>query len=110
MQSHPVCPNHITSKNIPAEDIMNSMNEFQYQIVKQVSNYKNKIIGLLVKPYPEHEHEYYVPTLPSKRIRNLPVAYMDQLSWAPYESTKNFLNRLSARIRRFDFVQTYYAY
>ena len=82
-------------ENIPAEDIMNSMNEFQYQIVKQVSNYKNKIIGLLVKPYPEHEHEYYVPTLPSKRIRNLPVAYMDQLSWAPYESTKNFLNRLS---------------
>ena len=49
----------LLQRNIPAEDIMNSMNEFQYQIVKQVSNYKNKIIGLLVKPYPEHEHEYY---------------------------------------------------
>ena len=82
-------------ENIPANDIMDFINEFQYQVTKQVSNYKNKIIGLLVKPYPEHEHEYFVPTLPSKRITNIPVAYMDQLSWAPYESTKNFLNKLS---------------
>lgn len=82
-------------ENVSVEKILDSMNEFQYHIVKQVSNYKHKIIGLLVKPYPEHEHEYYVPTLPSKRARNIPVTYMDQLSWAPYESTKNFLNRLS---------------
>lgn len=81
--------------NVPVEQVIDSMNEFQYQIVKQVSNYKHKVIGLLVKPYAEHEHEYYVPTLPSKRARNIPVTYMDQLSWAPYESTKNFLNRLS---------------
>ena len=82
-------------ENVSVEKIIDSMSEFQYHIVKQVSNYKHKIIGLLVKPYPEHEHEYYVPTLPSKRARNIPVTYMDQLSWAPYESTKNFLNRLS---------------
>ena len=82
-------------ENISVEKIIDSINEFQYHIVKQVSNYKHKIIGLLVKPYMEHEHEYYVPTLPSKRARNIPVTYMDQLSWAPYESTKNFLNRLS---------------
>lgn len=82
-------------ENVSVDKIIDSMSEFQYHIVKQVSNYKHKIIGLLVKPYPEHEHEYYVPTLPSKRARNIPVTYMDQLSWAPYESTKNFLNRLS---------------
>lgn len=82
-------------ENISANDVIDAMNEFQYHITKQVSNYKNKIIGLLMKPYPEHEHEYFVPTLPSNKIRNIPVTYMDQLSWAPYESTKNFLNRIS---------------
>ena len=82
-------------ENIPADEVIDYINEFQYKVTKQVSNYKNKIIGLLVKPYPEHEHEYFIPTLPSKRITNIPVTYMDQVSWAPYESTKNFLNKLS---------------
>jgi hypothetical protein len=82
-------------ENIPAETVIDFINEYQYHVIKQVSNYKHKTIGLLVKIYLEHEDEFFIPTLPSKRVRNLPVTYMDQLSWAPYESTKNFLNRLS---------------
>ena len=82
-------------ENIPAENVIDFINEYQYHVIKQVSNYKHKIIGLLVKIYLEHEDEFFIPTLPSKRVSNIPVAYMDQLSWAPYESTKNFLNRLS---------------
>ena len=72
------------------------INDFQYQIVKQVSNYKNKVIGLLVKQYPEHDQEFFIPTLPSTRVSKIPVVYMDQLSWAPYESTKNFLTQLAS--------------
>lgn len=82
-------------ENIPAGKVVDFINDFQYQIVKQVSNYKNKIIGLLVKQYPEHDQEFFIPTLPSTRVSKIPVVYMDQLSWAPYESTKNFLTQLA---------------
>ena len=80
-------------QNISAESIIDILQEHNYIIISQVSNYNSKIIGFIIKNTSENSNTIFIPSFPSSIIddTDIPIIYMDDITWYDYETTKNAL-------------------
>uniref|UniRef100_A0A6C0IP87 Uncharacterized protein n=1 Tax=viral metagenome TaxID=1070528 RepID=A0A6C0IP87_9ZZZZ len=77
--------------NLPAEEILKTLQSHSYTISHQIMNYNAKIIAFSVKIRNTDSTAFYLPTYPSGKIDNIDVKYIDDIEWQPYEATKQFL-------------------
>ena len=78
-------------QNIIAEDIFDILQKHQYIIDKQVSNYRGKIIGIIVRISEENTNTIFIPSFPSSTLENIPIIYMDNIEWSDYVNTRDTL-------------------
>lgn len=78
-------------QNITSEEIFDILQEHQYIIDKQVSNYRGKIIGFIVRISNENSNTIFIPSLPSSVLPDIPVIYMDNIQWSDYVNTRDTL-------------------
>ena len=77
-------------KNISLMQLYTILKDANYDIGKQVSNYRGKIIGIL-------SHDILVPCFPSAALPNLETIYSDDVTWSSYTKTRDFLRTLSSK-------------
>ena len=95
-------PNIYTYKqNLTANTIYNKLIEFDYIVKNQVSNYRGKIIGLLVSNNKYDKNYVFVPTLPSYSIEKIPIIYIDDVTWLSYDLTRDKLNAIHSKTNNF---------
>ena len=76
-------------KNKQAQDILNVLKQYNYEVTVQVLNYQGNVIGFYVK---SDEHHVYVPCYPSSELPLLEKWWMDDDDlWHSYEETRNRL-------------------
>ena len=76
-------------KNKQAQDVLNTLKEFNYDVNVQVLNYQGNVIGFYVK---SDEEEIYIPCHPSTELPLLEKWWMDDDDlWHSYEETRNRL-------------------
>lgn len=73
-------------RNINAIDLMYLLENYDYDILSQVSNYQSKIIGFIVEK--NKKNRVFLPCFPSAIIRNIKIDYMENPElWTDYRST-----------------------
>jgi hypothetical protein len=80
-------------QNIPATTVLNILKQNGLLIKEQISNYRGKIIGLIVSNKEGDTEPVFVPTFPSAHINNIQIKYIDNVNWLSYETT---IKKLSA--------------
>ena len=82
--------------NIMLEQIISELGGINILIKRQVVNYQNKVIGVIVDA-PGMQGDLFVPCFPSSLITTVPYIYMDDnsLEWNTYSNTVNALKQLS---------------
>ena len=83
-------------QNLPATSIFNILKQNGLIIREQISNYRGKIIGLMVSSKEEDIEPVFVPTFPSSHINNLQIKYTDDVKWLSYETTITKLSTINA--------------
>ena len=78
---------NISFKNV----IDNNVIKDKYNIHKQILNFDNKVVAILVSDKSNDSEQYYVPIAPSPRDDNYEFVFIDDSYWRDYESTKKFL-------------------
>ena len=81
------------NKNILANELYNILITIQYEVSSQIMNYQGKIIGLLTK-HDDSAITSFVPCLPSNKIDDIPIKYMDEDIWIDYNTTISALRRI----------------
>ena len=81
--------------NINLNSIIKILYKFKYEILYQIMNYENKIIGLMVF---HQNSNFFVPCYPSvyEPDNNIELKFMDdpEITYSNYEDTKMFLEKL----------------
>ena len=73
-------------RNINAIDLMYLLENYDYDIISQVSNYQSKIIGFIVEK--NKKNRVFLPCFPSSIVRNIKIDYMENPElWTDYKST-----------------------
>lgn len=80
-------------QNIPAASVVNILKQNGLLIKEQISNYRGKIIGVVVSNKEEDTEPVFIPTFPSSHLNNLQIKYIDDVKWLSYEMT---IKKLSA--------------
>jgi hypothetical protein len=76
-------------KNKQAQDVLNVLKQYNYEVNVQVLNYQGNVIGFYVKSDEDH---VYVPCYPSSELPLLEKWWMDDDDlWHSYEETRNRL-------------------
>jgi hypothetical protein len=76
-------------KNKQAQDVLNVLKQYNYEVNVQVLNYQGNVIGFYVKSDEDH---IYVPCYPSSELPLLEKWWMDDDDlWHSYEETRNRL-------------------
>ena len=76
-------------KNKQAQDILNVLKQYNYEVTVQVLNYQGNVIGFYVN---SEDEEVYVPCYPSSELPLLEKWWMDDDDlWHSYEETRNRL-------------------
>lgn len=74
-------------KNVPVNTVYKVLTERGHDIESQVSNYRGKIIGVIVD-------SIYLPCFPSIAMPNLKTIYTDDVIWRSYVKTRDFLQKI----------------
>ena len=78
-------------KNKQAQDVLNILKEYNYEVNVQVFNYQGNVIGFYVKSDSD-DSNVYVPCYPSSELPLLEKWWMDDDDlWHSYEDTRNML-------------------
>jgi hypothetical protein len=77
-------------RNIIAIQLIRLLKRYEYTIQHQVINYRNKVIGIIVKDN-IGEKVAFLPCMPSSIVDDIPVKFMDDVEWKPYEYTRELL-------------------
>ena len=78
-------------KNKQAQDVLNVLKQYNYEVNVQVLNYQGNVIGFYVK-LDENDTNVYVPCYPSSELPLLEKWWMDDEDlWHSYEETRNRL-------------------
>ena len=77
--------------NITAEAVFDILREKQYIVDYQISNYRGKIIGFIVRTSDENTNTIFIPSLPSSVLEEVPIQYMDNIQWSDYTTTRDML-------------------
>ena len=80
-------------QNISAASVVNILKQTGLVIKEQISNYRGKIIGVMVSNKEVDNEPVFVPTFPSAHVNNLQIKYIDDVVWLSYETT---IKKLSA--------------
>ena len=75
--------------NLNLRKIVNILQENNYKIIKQIINYNNNVIGILVE---KNTYKGIIPCLPSSIIVDYDYVWMDDNIWFSYKDTIDFLN------------------
>lgn len=85
------------AQNLPAAEIYRMLQSLDYIVDSQVVNYRGKVIGLSVLIRAEDSGSIYIPTMPSSLIRALKRVFIDDITWLPYETTRDLLYSISRK-------------
>jgi len=97
-------PTIITAKTpILLYDLIEKLDKYKYTVVKQVLNFKNKVIGVIAKS-PSFKYGF-IPCYPSAIIENIKenidyVLMTDNNLWKPYNETFVFLSEVIKRSKK----------
>ena len=87
--------NYEFKKNISLDLVIKILYKLKYEIVAQIMNYENKIIGVIVN---YNELNYFIPCYPSNSDteNNIEIKFMDDgtIKYNPYKETKIFLEKI----------------
>ena len=61
---------------------------------KQIMNYRNKIIGLMVSQL-DDSMQIFIPCRPSTHINEIELDFIDNVKWIDYSNTLGMLNMIS---------------
>ena len=78
-------------QNIVADKVYDILQNHKYVVDYQVSNYRNKIIGFIVRISDVNTNSVFIPCLPSSVLPDIPIQYMDNIQWTDYVTTRDML-------------------
>jgi len=78
-------------QNIVADKVYDILQKHKYVTDYQVSNYRNKIIGFIVRISDVNTNSVFIPCLPSSVLSDIPIQYMDNIQWTDYVTTRDLL-------------------
>jgi hypothetical protein len=86
-------------------NLIQKLDEYEYQVLKLVMNFNNKIIGVVAEEPGGTERTGFVPCYPSALDDNLKkdldyVFMNDETLWDTYTNTVQFLNKLDKRSKK----------
>jgi len=87
-------------QNYNVNKIVDILITHTYYIQKQVTNYSDRLIGLIVSETKEHTNGVFVPCSPSGIIKDKSIIRMDEVVWTSYARTTKFLTQLSKNTRK----------
>lgn len=79
--------------NIILSELLKLLNKVNYDVLYQVINYNNKVIGVISKN--KDNVECFVPCYPSSSIKELAIKTMDEDIWNDFQTTLDYLVELS---------------
>ncbi len=82
--------------NVLLEKLINELGAIDFLIKKQIVNYQNKVIGVIING-PSMSGDIFVPCFPSAILTSMTYIYMDDpsLEWNNYTNTVSGLKQLS---------------
>ena len=78
-------------QNIIAGTMYDILQKYNYVVDYQVSNYRGKIIGFIVRISDVNTNSVFIPCLPSSVLPDIPIQYMDNIQWVDYVTTRDML-------------------
>ena len=83
-------------KNIILDNVLNILLNLKYEILFQVVNYQNKIIGVIVDKSENNDIVGFIPVYPSaiNSAYDIPIKYMDDVEWNNYTDTIKLLESI----------------
>jgi hypothetical protein len=86
-------------RNLPAIEVMRTLKTHRYNVLSQVLNYRNKVIGLQIN-HEDDQDALFVPCYPSNMMEGLRTVYMDDAGlWLDYRLTRDRLKGVSMETR-----------
>ena len=82
-------------QNIVADKVYDILQKYQYVVDYQVSNYRSKIIGFIVRISDANSNSIFIPCLPSSVLPDIPIQYMDNVQWTDYVTTRDTLIQIN---------------
>ena len=84
--------NYMYEDNVPFNAVVNNTKiKEKYTIHKQIMNFDDKVIAILVSKNDHDAEKFYVPIAPSPLDANYDFVFINDTYWRDYESTKHFL-------------------
>lgn len=87
---------YVYEKNIEAKKMIKQLLDINYEVEKQVINYQNKVIGLIVKANKSDSRGFFVPTHPSIINKKIDYVTIDHDIWNDYKTTISNLKDLNS--------------
>ena len=82
--------------NISASKLYELTKTINLNVSKQILNYRNQIIGLIVSQTDESK-QLFLPCKPSAKLNDIEVDYIDNVEWLDYSSTVSMLTSISSK-------------
>lgn len=87
---------YVYEKNMEAKMMIKQLLDINYEVEKQVINYQNKVIGLIVKMDKSESRGFFVPTQPSIINKKIEYVTIDHDIWNDYKTTISNLKDLNS--------------
>ena len=82
-------------QNLTANNILDILNQHDFIVDYQISNYRGKNIGFMIRISDENTNTLFIPSSPSSIVDNIKVKYMDNIDWNDYVTTRDLLTQIS---------------
>ena len=82
-------------QNLTANNILDILNQHGFIVDYQISNYRGKNIGFMIRISDENTNTLFIPSSPSSIVDNIKVKYMDNIDWNEYVTTRDLLIQIS---------------
>lgn len=82
--------------NISASKIQTILKSINIIVNKQILNYRNQVIGLIVSQTNESK-QLFLPCKPSGKLEEIAIDYIDNVEWLDYSSTVDMLKSISSK-------------
>ncbi len=80
--------------NLSANMLFDELMNINLIVHKQITNYRNKIVGLMVSQLND-SMQIFIPCRPSAIIQELELDFIDNVEWIDYSNTLNLLNMIN---------------
>jgi hypothetical protein len=81
-------------RNKILDEVIDILKKINFDIIKQIVNYNNKVIGLLIS---KNNNSGYIPIEPSSIKNELDYDYIENIDWNDLNDTIKFLNLISKK-------------